>query len=78
MENSSLQKADFVCRFEHVGYVDLVENMNNAIGSNLYVLTKPNTDLKAKSADMTQYLKEFFWIFQLNDLESKAIVLPFS
>ena len=78
MENSSLQKADFVCRFEHVGYVDLVENMNNAIGSNLYVLTKPNTDLKAKSADMTQYLKEFFWIFQLNDLESKAIILPFS
>ena len=78
MENSSLQNADFVCRYEHVGNTSLVENMNNAIGSDLYVLTKPNTDLRAKAADMTQYFKEFFWIFQLKDRESKAIVLPFS
>ena len=78
MEHSSLQKADLVCRFEHVGNSSLIENMNNAIGSDLYVLTKPNTDLQAKAADMAQYFKEFFWIFQLKDRLSKAIVLPFS
>ena len=78
MENSSLQKADFVCRFEHVSNGSLVEGMSNACGSELYLLTKPNTDLQAKTADMTQYFKEFFWIFQLKDMESKAIVMPFS
>ena len=78
MERSSLQKADLVCRFEHVGNSSLIENMNNAIGSDLYVLTKPNTDLRTKVADMTQYFKEFFWIFQLDDRDAKAIVMPFS
>ena len=78
MENSSLQKADFVCRFEHVSNGSLVEGLSNACGSELYLLTKPNTDLQAKTADMTQYFKEFFWIFQLKDMESKAIVMPFS
>ena len=78
MKNSSLQEADFVCRFEHVRNQSLVENMSNATGATLYVLTKPNTDLRAKAADMTQYFKEFFWIFQLEDRPSKAIVMPFS
>ena len=78
MKNSSLQEADFVCRFEHVRNQALVENMSNATGATLYVLTKPDTDLGAKAADMTQYFKEFFWIFQLEDIESKVIVLPFS
>ena len=78
MKNSSLQEADFVCRFEHVRNQALVENMSNATGATLYVLTKPNTDLRAKAADMTQYFKEFFWIFQLEDRPSKAIVMPFS
>src|SRR5574344_412189 len=78
MKNSSLQAADFVCRFEHVRNQSLVENMSNATGATLYVLTKPNTDLRAKAADMTQYFKEFFWIFQLEDRPSKAIVMPFS
>lgn len=78
MENSSLQKADFICRFEHVTNASIVEGMGNACGSELYLLTKPNTDLRAKTVDMTQYFKEFFWIFQLKDMESKAIVMPFS
>ena len=78
MENSSLQEADFVCRYEHVSNPSLIEDMSNAIGSDLYVLTIPGTDLGAKAADMTQYFKEFFWIFQLEDIESKVIVLPFS
>ena len=78
MENSSLQKADFVCRFEHVSNESLVKGLNNAMGSDLYVLAKPNTDFGAKAADITQYFKEFFWIYQLEDREAKAIVLPFS
>ena len=78
MENSSLQKADFVCRFEHVSNESIVEGLNNATGSDLYVLAKPNTDFGAKAADITQYFKEFFWIYKLEDRESKAIVLPFS
>ena len=78
MENSSLQKADFVCRFEHVSNESFVEGLNNATGSDLYVLAKPNTDFGAKAADITQYFKEFFWIYKLEDRESKAIVLPFS
>ncbi|MDY4628717.1 MAG: ABC transporter permease [Prevotella sp.] len=78
MENSSLQKADFVCRFEHVSNESLVKGLNNAVGSDLYVLAKPNTDFGAKAADITQYFKEFFWIYQLEDMEAKAIVLPFS
>ena len=78
MENCSLQKADLVCRFEHVRNSSLVDDMGNATGANLYVLTKPNTDLRTKVADMTQYFKEFFWIFQLDDRDAKAIVMPFS
>ena len=78
MENSSLQKADFVCRFEHVSNESLVKGLNNAVGSDLYVLAKPNTDFGAKAADITQYFKEFFWIYQLEDMEAKAIVLPLS
>ena len=78
MENSSLPKADFVCRFEHVSNESLVKGLNNAVGSDLYVLAKPNTDFGAKAADITQYFKEFFWIYQLEDMEAKAIVLPFS
>ena len=78
MEHSSLQKADFVCRFEQVSNKSLVNGLGNACDSKLYVLTKPNTDLRAKAADMVQYFKEFFWIFQLKDRDAKVIVLPLS
>lgn len=78
MEYSSLQKADIVCRFDHCPNPTLVENMNNATGASLYILTKPGTNLMSKQDDMTKYFKEFFWIFQLKDSNDKAVLLPFT
>lgn len=78
MERSSLQKADIVCRFEHVPNSSLMENMNNATGASLYILAKLGTDLMLKQDDMTKYFKEFFWIFQMKDEDNKAVLLPFA
>lgn len=84
MENTHLHKFDMIARFEHTEvFNDYLTNeyMGNAVGSDVYLLLKPGTDVEGfvagKEGDITRYFKTFFWMFQMegSDAAVKLIQL---
>lgn len=79
MRNTSLTPADAVVRFENVTNRSLLDDgLSNAVGASLFIQTKPGTDLQAKTKDMADYFKTFFWFYKTPDCAVDVILYPFN
>ena len=81
IEHSSIPEADIFLRFENVELYNpslTAEGMNNATGVEVLFLKRPGTHLENKSADMDNFQKQFFWIFQGGDIKTHTTLIPLS
>lgn len=68
MRETTLQPADIITRFEVAGTINFTlvdDHMGNATGVNVFIKTKPGTNLLSKTKDMLEYFKTFFWFYQM-------------
>lgn len=68
MRETTLPPADIITRFEVAGTFNFSlvnDRMGNATGANVFIKTKPGTNLPAKTKDMAEYFKTFFWVYQM-------------
>lgn len=71
MKNSCIRDIDILVRFENLKYISneyISPDMSNAVGSDVFILARPNTDLLSKTEDMKSYFKTFFWLYRLKDM----------
>lgn len=81
IEHSSIPEADVFLRFENVAFYNqslTAETMNNANGAEVLFLELPGAHLEKKTADMDEYQKQFFWIFQNGDITNHTTLTPLS
>lgn len=81
IKHSSLREADIYVNFENIDLYNpsmTAEHMNNATGAEVVFLERPGAHLEAKTADMDQYQKGFFWIFQGGDIKMHTTLTPLS
>lgn len=65
-KNTHFVSPDVIMRFEEIEKywgTGILDNMGNC-SFNIYILTRPNADLTARTDDITAYFKEFFWLYQ--------------
>lgn len=67
-ENTMFKKCDIILPIINSAYY-------SACNNSLMVLARQGADLKAKEADMSEFLRGFFWIFK-NDLNTKVEFIP--
>lgn len=68
MRETTLQPADIITRFEVAGTFNpslIDDHMGNATGANVFIKTKSGTNLPAKTKDMAEYFKTFFWFYKM-------------
>ncbi len=71
---------DAIIPFEMVKYFNLSlwsEGMNNAMGAEIVLLGREGSDLAANAGKYHDFAKEFFWILQLPDSNSRLTLVPF-
>jgi putative ABC transport system permease protein len=81
MQNSCIRNIDVLTTFGNVKYANaslLGPGMGNAIGSDVFILARPHTDLLSKTEDMKRYFRTFFWVYQLKDLNKGVTLTPFN
>jgi len=61
----------------HFHYSAYVETMNNAASCVLFLMEREGCDLQNKTSDMRDYLKTFFWIYQM-EAAKELTLTPFS
>ncbi|MDR2679650.1 MAG: ABC transporter permease [Tannerella sp.] len=78
IRRSTLPYADILLRIEHVNYFNSSlssDTYNNYGEAMLYLLEKENANLRAREADMLEYLKEVVWIYK-NGYAKKVKLIP--
>lgn len=80
MGNTAIPKADVVMRYENTVYWNdylCAEHMGNAMGATLFVLAKPDTDLKRKAEQIDETARAAgFWIYNLSgDNKTSTMIL---
>lgn len=81
MQNSCIRNIDVLTTFGNVKYANtslVGPGMANAMGTDVFILTRPHTDLLSKTEDMKRYFRTFFWIYQLKDLDKGVTLTPLS
>ena len=79
IQNINKKETDMVARFELIKQINpscIVETMDNATGSDIYILTRHGSNLPAKIADMKKYFKTFFWFYKLPDQNVGVTLTP--
>lgn len=65
--NSAIPKNDIMLRIENIVHFNpsmASETLGNAGSTILFLLTKEGADISAKSRDMEEYFKTFFWLYR--------------
>lgn len=78
IRNSAIPYADMVLRIEGVSEFNGSLGMNvynNAGATTGFLMMKPGADLRPKSEEIAEYLKEIFWPYKM-DLWKKVILIP--
>ena len=57
----------------HIHYSAYVESMNNAASCVLFLMAREGSDLKSKTDEMRDYLKSFFWIYQMEAVKEVTL-----
>lgn len=76
--NTMFPKSDIVINLQNFSRYNpsiANDNMNNAGGVIIFLLTYPGTDIVSKTADMAEYFKDFYWIYE-RDLNTEVILTP--
>lgn len=77
--NTILPKTDIIADFTlaNKGNNSLMEDgLNNAGMALIFILTKKGTDFQAKTADMLEYFKTFFWVYQPDGFDKEVKLIP--
>ena len=74
----SVIPSDYECvvnleNLRHLHYSAYVETMNNAASCVLFLMAKEGCDLQSKTTDMRDYLKTFFWIYQIGAVKELTL-----
>ena len=74
----SVIPSDYECvvnleNLRHLHYSAYVETMNNAASCVLFLMAKEGCDLQSKTTDMRDYLKTFFWIYQIEAVKELTL-----
>ena len=59
----------------HLHYSAWIEQMNNAACCVLFLMQREGCDLRRKTKDMRDYLKSFFWLYQIEAAKELPLVL---
>ena len=57
----------------HIHYSAYIESMNNAASCVLFLMAREGSDLKSKTDEMRDYLKSFFWIYQMEAVKEVTL-----
>ncbi|MDD4848841.1 MAG: FtsX-like permease family protein, partial [Bacteroidales bacterium] len=78
IENSIIPNYDLIFNIQlvekHINGNITNISLDNAAGVTLFIQTKPGTDLTAKTDDMLNYFKEFYWIYKMEAREEVHII----
>ena len=74
----SVIPSDYECvvnleNLRHLHYSAYVETMNNAASCVLFLMAKEGCDLRSKTTGMRDYLKTFFWIYQIGAVKELTL-----
>ena len=74
----SVIPSDYECvvnleNLRHLHYSAYVETMNNAASCVLFLMAKEGCDLQSKTTGMRDYLKTFFWIYQIGAVKELTL-----
>lgn len=79
MKNSIFPDFDILTHAENVGLSNRSitdEHMSNAAASKVFLLAKPGTDLIARTNDILEYFKTYFWIYR-GGAWKEVLLVPF-
>ncbi len=88
MENTSLvnsqkKSAEMIVNFDIMKYINPYQSkesikMENATGTEIFLLCKPGCDLSKKTDDIDSFFKTFFWVFNLPGQEHHSELITFN
>ncbi len=88
MENTSLvnfkkKSADIIASFDLIKYINSYQSkenvkMQNATGTEIFLLCKPGCDITKKTDDIEAFFKTFFWFYNLPGSDQHTAIIPFN